>query len=165
LEAALQWDVWRTAPPKFLEKLSRDVARRLGSRWQALPLERFAASDFMTASFKHRPSGLVFRLVPGGTFLMGWTQRDECTFQRLQAEPIAAPAEQELEEPVLAPLGPIDVADPKVLRMADMIDRAFGVAPGDYDELLKPLDQRRPCLSSSFSIRGCVRVCRSRRSA
>ncbi|MDF1663154.1 MAG: bifunctional serine/threonine-protein kinase/formylglycine-generating enzyme family protein, partial [Planctomycetota bacterium] len=65
--------LWSRASEKERWVVSLIVLRELGSGFQFLTMDEFRCADqrFQLPSYKHKRSGIVFRLVPGGEYIMG----------------------------------------------------------------------------------------------
>lgn len=67
---------WKTAP-KEAQDLEIDlVKQRLGAayKWMETKLYSCGKSKYRIASFRHEKTGILFHLLPGGTYLMGTSQ-------------------------------------------------------------------------------------------
>ena len=77
-------ETWLAAEPKLRELVCRVVLWNLGSEWEFLELREFSLTlntappgreprtlRNVVGCYRHRKTGLVFHLIPGGRFLMG----------------------------------------------------------------------------------------------
>lgn len=64
---------WDVLPDALQDKIIRSLSRALKGRFRLVGVKRYqvAGQSHRIASFRHRKSGLIFQLIPGGTFRMG----------------------------------------------------------------------------------------------
>lgn len=90
---------WDILADDFQDKLIRVLAKFLSKRFRFIEMRRYTVGgqSHRIASFRHLKSGLIFQLIPGGTFRMGldYNKRGETlrflkeTQQRVQPEHLA----------------------------------------------------------------------------
>lgn len=127
-------DAWRAASSATRARATRALAERHAD---SLALIRSDAGDFALPVFVHKESGIVFHLVPGGRFEMGF--RDD-ELERLQAEYSfyndADDADMMLQSGTAKPVTTIDLA-PFLLAVAPLDGKQLEWLRADPDQRAK----------------------------